>query len=190
EQLKLVLFEGKGTIVDYDKDPFTHGDSNAPVGSLGIVTGKSSWTDLVLPDWLEQGVEPSLRDSPDDAPPSAPVPTALGSSAQPLGKGIPSPVVLTPTTGTSPAGSGLRSAKGPWTDLDKFYEESSSDEGGEEEGEEGEGEESGGEDEDDSEEESDEEDDEGDESDGSKDGLNDHNNPNTQSHGTTEVFKQ
>ncbi|KAI3610576.1 ap-3 complex subunit beta-1 [Moniliophthora roreri] len=189
EQLELVLFKGKGTIMNYDKDPFTHGDSNAPIGSLGIVTGKSSWTDSVLPDWLEQGVESSLRDSPDDAPPSAPVPTALGSSTQHLGKGMSSPVVLTPTTGTSPVGSGLRSAKGPWTDLDKFYAESSSEEEEEEEGD-GEGEESDGEDEVDSEEESDEEDGEGDESDGSKNGPNYHNNPNLQSHGTTELFEQ
>ncbi len=32
--------------------------------------------DTVLPDWLEKGVESSLRDSEDDKPP-APVPTAI-----------------------------------------------------------------------------------------------------------------
>ncbi|KAK7043657.1 AP-3 complex subunit beta [Paramarasmius palmivorus] len=186
EQLKLVLFEGKGPIIDDGKDTFTHGDSNAPIGSLGLVTGKSSWTDTILPDWLEQGVESSLRDSPDDAPPPPPVPLAF-SSAQPVARAIPSPVVLTPTTGTSPAGSGIKSARGPWTDLDKFYEESSSEEGEEEEEEEEEND--GEEDEDEvgeSEEESEEEDEE---SDSNQSIVGEHKESSIQDHDTTDRLK-
>lgn len=78
----------------------------------------------VIPDWLENGVDSSLRDTEDDAPPLPPVPLAL-SSAQQKKKGVMSPIVLTPTGGSPPGGSGLRngSSKGPWTDLDKFYDD-------------------------------------------------------------------
>ena len=97
----------------------------------------------VLPDWLEQGVESSLRDSPEDAlPPPTPVPLAISSQSM-RGKGLASPVVLTPTSGAtpSPSGSALRSG-GAWTDLDKFYEDDEStgeedESGSEEESEEG-----------------------------------------------------
>jgi AP-3 complex subunit beta len=82
--------------------------------------------DRLLPDWLEQGTESSLRATADDAPRKA-VPTAFGSSAP---RGIASssahasPVVLTPMAG-SPLPASARSA---FTDLDKFYEESESEE--------------------------------------------------------------
>lgn len=84
-------------------------------------------TDTVLPDWLEKGVESSLRDTDEDLQPkSAVVPVTAISSARVRGSA--SPVVLTP--GDSPAGSITKAA---WTDLDKFYEESSSEEGTEDE---------------------------------------------------------
>lgn len=38
------------------------------VGSLSRVTGKSMQMDDLLPDWLEKGVESSLRDSEYDVP--------------------------------------------------------------------------------------------------------------------------
>ena len=87
----------------------------------------------ILPDWLEQGVESSLRDSEDDAPL---VPIGVQSLQSPAPRSIAStsrasPVILTPTV-PSPAGSYVRPDKTAWTDLDSFY----ADDGGE--GEEGE----------------------------------------------------
>jgi len=77
--------------------------------------------DFTLPDWLERGVESSLRDTEDDAPP--PPPIMAFSSSTPLPqrpKGFASPVVSTPASGSaSPSGG----AKGQWADLDKFYED-------------------------------------------------------------------
>jgi AP-3 complex subunit beta len=94
--------------------------------------------DNILPDWLEQGTESSLRDTPHDRPPP-PILTALGS-----GTAVPRAIAsanklatpsFTPMAG-SPAGPG--SARGAWTDLDKFYaSEESEEEGSEESGEEG-----------------------------------------------------
>ena len=105
-------------------------DEKVLVGSLGRVTGRTIWMDGVLPDWLEKGVESTLRDSEDDAP--APiVPTAISSAGQMRSKGVPSPpVVLTPTISRPSSRNGT---KGPWQDLDSFYAE---DEEEEEEGEE------------------------------------------------------
>lgn len=93
--------------------------------------------DNLLPDWLEKGVESSLRDSEDDKP-VAPVITAISSS--PAGqrtKTMVSPVVLTPTAGSRPD-SRQDSNKGTFAqDLESFYadaassEEEESDEGDE-----------------------------------------------------------
>ncbi|KAG7092275.1 hypothetical protein E1B28_008637 [Marasmius oreades] len=135
EQIKLVLFGGKAPVVDED-DACSQNQAMGTIGSLGIVTGKLLAPESILPDWLEQGVEPSLRDSPEDAlPPPTPVPLSISSR--------PSPVVLTPAHGSSPTGSGPKSvggAKGVWTDLDKFYdtdeEDSESEDDDESEGEE------------------------------------------------------
>jgi len=86
--------------------------------------------DRNLPFWLERGIESSFRDTEEDIPvvsftalSSAQAQRALGSSH------VGSPVVHTPTEGTSPVGPGIRGAggKGPWTDLDKFYAEESED---------------------------------------------------------------
>ena len=59
------------------------------MGSLGRVTGKTMQMDDLLPDWLEKGVESSLRHSESDvavAVPSAAVPekaeTRPGSRAE------------------------------------------------------------------------------------------------------------
>ena len=60
------------------------------MGSLGGVTGKSMQMDDLLPDWLEKGVESSLRDSEHDvavvvvpsAAPPAPETTRPGSRSE------------------------------------------------------------------------------------------------------------
>lgn len=136
EQVKLVLFDGKaGT--DVEETSFlgewrilSHAlhltmmsdDGKVQLGSLGQVTGRSMMMDGMLPDWLERGVEGSLRDSEDDAPPAPPMPTAISSSGPIRGqKGIASPpIVLTPT-GVSRPNSRNGATNGPWTDLDSFY---------------------------------------------------------------------
>ncbi|KAJ3481196.1 hypothetical protein NLI96_g7828 [Meripilus lineatus] len=153
EQVKMVLFEGKREV--YNDSPKL-GDERALLGSLSAVTGKGTLDASILPDWLEQGIDSSLRDTEDDVPqpPShtvtsiqSGVPRSIGASNRNT------PIVLTPT-GSSPAGSYVRqeNAKSPWTDLDQFYadtntdeeqeqdEESEEEEEEEEEGEDGEGE--------------------------------------------------
>ncbi|KAJ6494718.1 adaptin N terminal region-domain-containing protein [Mycena vitilis] len=113
EQVRLVLFEGKIGVVDVEEDL----DLNVALGTLGMITHKPMHGDSSLPDWLERGVESSLRDTADDA--SAPPPPRAFSSSTPAphrSKGLASPVVLTPAGGSPTAGS-----KGPWTDLDQFY---------------------------------------------------------------------
>lgn len=85
------------------------------VGSLSRVTGKSMQMDDLLPDWLEHGVESSLRDSEYDS-----VPVVVAPSALPA-------VVLTETRPSS---------RTEGTDLDSFYadpEELSEEESEEEE---------------------------------------------------------
>ena len=132
------------------------------MGSLSAVVGREVSLDSYLPDWLEEGIESSLRDSEDDAPP-VPIAVQSISSAQSISSSSPraiasssrngnTPVVLTPT-GPSPSGSYTRqNGKGNWTDLDTFYadagneeeveeteeEESEEEEDEEEDGEEGE----------------------------------------------------
>lgn len=107
--------------------------NSAMVGSLASITDKPIRLDSVLPDWLENGVESSLRDSEEDVLPSFPAPLAL-SSAQVRTTGTPLPVVLTPM-GASPGGSGTPSggSKGVWTDLDSFYADAQAVEGNESE---------------------------------------------------------
>lgn len=112
--------------------------------------------DSILPDWLERGVEASLRETPEDARPVIPTVPIVPSSAQQRAKGAASPLALTPS-GSSPIGPGARNGgtKGPWTNLDKFYEDTTEEIESEEESEEDEEEED---EEEDGEEESDEED--------------------------------
>ena len=164
EQIRLVLFEGKSGVVN--DEPSHLGtrlfyllkikmlrrgtdDENVMIGTVSVIIGKPMRMDDVLPDWLERGVESSLRDSEDDAPPSD-VLMALSSGGKQLMKGVLTPpVVLTPSGGSSPRNGGA------WRDLDSFYAET--EEEGEEEEEEEEEEEDGGEEEDDDGDEEDEE---------------------------------
>lgn len=112
-------------------------DVNVNLGTLGAVLGKNMGGDNYLPDWLEEGVNTALRDVEEDAPMAPTILSLSSASSGPMSftSSRGSPIVLTPT-GPSPSGSYVpqESGKSPWTDLDKFYEESSEeeDEGGEE----------------------------------------------------------
>lgn len=102
------------------------------LGSLARVTGKSHLIDDILPDWLEKGVESSLRDSEYDV---APVPTALSSTGLMKVRATTSPGMVTPPITLTPTGgNGTPTAgKGPWMDLDTFYAEEEDEESEEEE---------------------------------------------------------
>lgn len=146
EQVKMILFDGKINAVEDSKTGMYlsfdvavldaniilfSDEQRVSLGSLGSVIGKEMGTENYLPDWLEQGVESSLRDAPEDAPPA---PTSIASSASvSFTPSRASPVILTPT-GPSPSGSYVRqdSGKAPWTDLDRFYEDSNEEEEAEE----------------------------------------------------------
>ncbi|KAF8871773.1 armadillo-type protein [Infundibulicybe gibba] len=106
EQVKLVLFEGKAGIVEDDLEQMD--DPHATLGSISMITKKPMRSEDILPDWLENGVESSLRDVEDEAP-APPVPLAFSSNPQQQQRmrGVPSPVVLTPTGGSSPSGTGF-----------------------------------------------------------------------------------
>lgn len=92
-----------------------------PIGSLGIVTGRATLGDSTLPEWLERGIDPLLRQNEEDALPLAPPPQAISSASstasRALGSAGVTPIVLTPTGGSTP----VRDAKEAWRDLDKFY---------------------------------------------------------------------
>lgn len=86
------------------------------------MTGRSSFGDGVLPEWLEGGIDPLLRQNEEDALPLAPPLQAISSASSTATRGIlgsagATPVVLTPTGSSTP----LREAKESWRDLDKFY---------------------------------------------------------------------
>lgn len=172
EQVRAVLFEGKGIILEQEPWRCTFlylfrvvmrltfavsvpsDEGQLLIGSLGTVIGKEMRGDHILPDWLEQGTEPSLRASEEDAPtqPFRAVPTAISSASIPRsigGSASGSPIILTPA-GTP----GI--PKGDWQDLDKFYANTKEEEEEEEEESEEGSEEDDEEDEDKSEEESEE----------------------------------
>ncbi|KAH9943703.1 adaptin N terminal region-domain-containing protein [Amylocystis lapponica] len=102
EQVRLVLFDA-------------HEDRKS-FGSLGAITGKE-----------RDGIDPALRDSPDDGSTAdGPVtPHSIARSVLPSSRAT--PVILTPT-GTSAPGPDTPQAKGLWTDLDRFYENASDEE--------------------------------------------------------------
>ena len=158
-QVRVVLFEGKAiaspstshaaaaVTVHHDHGPARRGH-DSDLGTLGLVLGRDVPNARLLPDWLEHGVESSLRYVPGDALPSssaaAAAVTAIGhvASSSRVGTGGHSTpiVVLTPVGSSgraSPAGSVPN--KAGWTDLEAFYaseseeEEESEDDGDEEE---------------------------------------------------------
>ncbi|KAG7450937.1 uncharacterized protein BT62DRAFT_984252 [Guyanagaster necrorhizus] len=116
EQVKMVLFEGKAGVIDVD--PVVP-DPHVMLGSSSAVTGKPTLCEPILPDWLEKGVESSLRDTEEDIAPPPVVPTALSSAEQ---QKMRERVSLTPTSRPD-AGTQGTSSKVLLTDLDRFYEE-------------------------------------------------------------------
>jgi len=141
EQVMRVLFEGKTGTIEEEAVADTR-----PLGTLSLVMERDSPylhehddedTSVDLPEWLEQGIDPALRDSDDDAPQalsSTPVVQAISSQGIPSQHAVSSasvtPIVLTPTGGSTP-----KDTK-DWRDLDKFYASESEPEEGEEEEEE------------------------------------------------------
>lgn len=106
------------------------------LGSLGVITGKNMRGDRHLPYWLEEGTNSALRDTEEDIPVISFTAMSSAQAQRSLGPShVGSPVVLTPIEGTSPAGPGIRGGggKGPWTDLDKFYEDEDDEESEDEE---------------------------------------------------------
>ena len=130
EQVLVVLFEGKGTVTEgaVSRDGF------------GEEKEMKNWTwEEDYPEWMERGVESSLRDSELDsvAVNVGVIPSGFGSGsvggrgvlpAAGTGLAVASmPVVLTPTTdgGTStPQGT---TGKGAYMDLDAFYADAEED---------------------------------------------------------------
>lgn len=89
---------------------------------MGAITGKETDSSY-LPDWLEKGIESSLRDTEDDGP-VMPLHAHVGSTPRAIGSSDrTTPVVLSPAAGPSPAGSYIRQedGKAAWSDLDQFY---------------------------------------------------------------------
>lgn len=137
EQVTRVLFEGKtGTI---EEEPVADA---RPLGTLSLVIESEDLhphdddngeTVINLPEWLEQGIDPALRDSDDDSPQ-----VALSSIAQAISfqgvssQRVPTPAGSTPVVLTPAGGSTPKDAK-DWRDLNKFYASESESE--EEEGE-------------------------------------------------------
>jgi len=118
EQVKMVLFEGKANVLDVSGNPELIPDKSASLGSLNTVTGRFDGQ-VKLPEWWEKGVETSLRDTGEEEVVKAPVATAISSVHS--RNDSRTAVILTPTNAASPAGA----SKGPWQDLDKFYDSSS-----------------------------------------------------------------
>lgn len=174
EQVTRVLFEGKtGTIEEElvaDARPLGTLSLVMESESLHLHDGDSNETVIDLPEWLEQGIDPALRDSDDDAPQVALSSMVQAISSQRISsQRVPTPAGSTPVVLTPAGGSTPKDTK-DWRDLNKFYASESESEEEEEEEEEGEEEEeedrsgtdeNSGEDEETSEDEGDGEDEEG-----------------------------
>ncbi|KAF8841272.1 hypothetical protein BDN67DRAFT_967479 [Paxillus ammoniavirescens] len=117
EQVMKVLFDGKAGI-DEDEAICHHRRS---IGSLSLVTRKAMHGDSILPEWLEAGIDPALRQNDEDVAPLALPSQAISSAGSSLQRalgpvGVTS-VVLTPTGNSTPS----HDTKESWRDLDKFY---------------------------------------------------------------------
>jgi AP-3 complex subunit beta len=146
-QVRIVLFEGKESAVL----EHAHADSRERLGTFGLVLGRDMPPAhaRILPDWLEHGVESSLRDSPDEfVTPTQPI-TAIGHVAPAalrpgtMTAGRSSPIVLTPAGSGGPSPVGSVPNRAGWTNLDKFYaseSEEDDDDDDDDDDEEGEGE--------------------------------------------------
>ena len=158
-QVRVVLFEGKedaaaAAAQDDDNDDGARRRERERLGTLGLVLGRDVPNGRMLPDWLEHGVESSLRVSPDDAAAATPAAvTAIGHVATPgpstasragVGSGGHSTpmVVLTPAGSGGPSPVGSVPNKSGWADLENFYASDSEEEEDEEDEDEDEDEES------------------------------------------------
>ncbi|KAJ3811520.1 adaptin N terminal region-domain-containing protein [Lentinula aff. lateritia] len=115
EQVKVVLFNGKTNVTDDE-----HAEhSNMIVGALGVIVGITTLSDTILPDWHEEGVESTLRDSPDDTP----VPPASNVLSVSSSTGS-TTTVLHPSR-ENPPSAGLSATNGrKWaSNLDDFFKE-------------------------------------------------------------------
>ncbi|KAJ3717651.1 adaptin N terminal region-domain-containing protein [Lentinula guzmanii] len=117
EQVKVILFNGKTNTTNNERTEH----SNMTVGSLGIITGRSALNDTILPDWLEEGVESALRDSPDDATP--PPPPVLSISSGPSNTVAPKPNAEISSSSRLSAPNGQKWA----SNLDDFFNEGDDD---------------------------------------------------------------
>lgn len=88
------------------------------MATSSLVIGRDMALVQNIPEWLEQGTESSLRDTEDDIRPPGFAQITIPRSIASTSHG-PTPIILTPTGGHSPAATG--SSPAPWTDLDKFY---------------------------------------------------------------------
>ncbi|KAK0245392.1 armadillo-type protein [Armillaria nabsnona] len=79
EQVRMVLFKEKAGIIDSES---VVSDPHVMLGSSSAVTGKPTLGEPRLPDWLEKGVESTLRDTEEDIAPLPAVPIALSSAEQ------------------------------------------------------------------------------------------------------------
>ncbi|KAI6103868.1 adaptin N terminal region-domain-containing protein [Pisolithus croceorrhizus] len=137
EQVKKVLFEGKAGTAN-NTAPSGH---DHLIGTLSLVIRKDMHSDSFLPEWLEAGIDPALRDNKDTSTPPAPRSISSLSASRPAGTTGITPVVLTPTNSTL-----TQNPRETWRDLDSFYAsdseqsepESTSDEHGHEGGKENE----------------------------------------------------
>ncbi|TDL25466.1 hypothetical protein BD410DRAFT_743013 [Rickenella mellea] len=140
EQVMLVLFEGKQGVVETE----SWSDEHNLLGSLETVLGRSMGLDSArrLPDWLEEGTEPSLRDNEDDEINVSPfTPAAVRSMTAPGHFSNMTPVVLTPRTASPLGPAANQPGKGGWEDLDAFYGSESAESGSDEDDDDSEGEE-------------------------------------------------
>lgn len=113
EQVKMVLFEHKAPV----KEPLEL-ECGFSLATSSLVIGKPMASSRDLPEWLEQGTESSLRDTEDDIQAQGSIQANTSRSIASTSYG-PTPIVLTPTRGESPAAAG--SSPAPWTNLDQFY---------------------------------------------------------------------
>ncbi|TFL04003.1 adaptin N terminal region-domain-containing protein [Pterulicium gracile] len=110
EQVRLVLFSDKAsTSAVVGGHAY---ESNAMViGSMSVVLTRSPLMDTFLPDWLEQGTQPTLRGSGEVKPSQT----------------VPRSIVSAPPKASSYATTGIEKPTSPkWTeDLDEFYSQES-----------------------------------------------------------------
>lgn len=109
-------------------------DANAMLGSLDVITGKPMHGDRILPVWLENGVESSLRDTEDDIAHAAASLPASARQQQTIN--LVSPAPSASASSAFPSGRDNSAPKDLWTDLDKFYEDEDSESEDEDESEE------------------------------------------------------